>query len=211
MGFALLAGLATLLQFTKRGYPHYALLTAPLFVVAGVLALSTLQVSWAGRGVAPVVRFALLALMGLGLTRLVARPEFSVVRSGGRFPGPWPEGTSVSRELPEVQRLIAPGSEILLLPPRRNALHFSLRTRSTVLRSGYYWGASRPEMALQAARDPRVNAVLVVAPSGADDEAACEDVGCVAAIAGLPALGYQRRYLGEALVLWQRPLSPGTP
>jgi hypothetical protein len=122
--------LATLLQFAKRGYAHYALLTLPFALIA--IALS--------------VRWSFGAVRS---SPIRARLGFAAVVLAASLLGleAWAlPGTSGSDTVPlhlayaSSCEGIQPGDRLLLLPSRQNALHWACGTHARGTRWGYTFG-----------------------------------------------------------------------
>lgn len=204
--FALAAGVAALGQLIVRDYRHYALLGLPLLCVAGV-ALIAQGLVRAGALQRGRELFAPLAAVQGALALAVALVP-AEARSPSAFPQvpatEWPASRAAAADLEELRRQVAPGSQLVLLPPRRAAVHFLLGTRADRWPTGYFWGPPERGLALRVVRDPKVDAVLQVAPADGSDEVNVADFGVPEALAALPALGYVPVFRGRDLVLWRR-------
>jgi len=160
-----------LLQFSKRHYLHYALLTAPLAALA--IALSAMLLA----------RLAPRRLSASPLARTLALPLFVLpflrpqIDSGSvlyLFPPrwhepvtmlwlPWRLDPAVARDLEAARSHVRPGEDVLVLPPRRNEVHLTLGIRSVSFPLGYGWA---PASARAALASPGLRAVACVGTAG---------------------------------------------
>jgi hypothetical protein len=151
-GFALLAGLFALAQYIKRGYLHYALLAVPLLIAAVMLTATALvrRLPWRASG------WPETALIALVLARLMVMQS-----NPAELPTPWRAQPEIAADLEQLKHALSPGEDVLILPPRRNEIHFLLGTRSQSFPLGYSWapGSGLIEATL---RKPHLDAVLVV-------------------------------------------------
>jgi len=129
-GFALLAGLVAMVQFSKRGYLHYGLLPAPLLIAAVILtATALIRRLPAGAAVWPETTLVVAALAALLLSQRV--PDAP--------PAPWRTQPDIAADLVDLKGQLLPGEDLLIIPPRRNEIHFHLGTRSQSFAQGYNW------------------------------------------------------------------------
>lgn len=221
LAFSTIAALSTLAQFQRRGYLHYALLTAPFAVVAGVAGLSGL---WrrlrAGVAPDPILAFSLAAVLAVALVHAAPRfPQSPFSFEPSPLPPAWPDGTPAATDLMQIAAHVKQGEDLVLLPPERNKIHFMLGTRPLSLASGYGFGLGSRGIALGAAaavpgasgmglaavRSPSVHSVIAVAPMGPGSAVACAEVGCDEALRALPGLGFRKVVEGTSMTLWKRP------
>jgi hypothetical protein len=181
-GFALLAGLVALLQFSKRPYLHYALLPVPMLIV-GVTLVATalllrLPVRIEGWPEAAVVVAVLVGLL------VVDRGEIAQ-------PAPWRTRLDVAADLAQLKSELRPGEDLLVIPPRRNEIHFFLGTRSRSFAPGYSW-APGSGLLEAAVRNPGLDAVLVL-QTGLDETDALtwRLLECDRGVAALAPAGFQ--------------------
>ena len=149
-GLGATTALATLFQFSKRGYAHYALLTLPYALMAIALAaswtLERLRAFSAHAGVATVVSAA--SLLGVEAWAL-HRPQEPAS-------APLHEGY-----LPECDG-IRQGERLLLLPSRQNALHWACGTNARGTRWGYTFNfQERPDEYIAELAKPELTQVFV--------------------------------------------------
>jgi hypothetical protein len=199
--FSYVGFLGSLLQFTRRAYLHYAQVGLPFLVIAGALSAFTLWRRWDGsqnRGL------ALGIWGGLALCTVSLSPGGFGVRLPGEpklaFPTRWERGVEADLELvaPEVER----DSELLLLPPRRNVVHYRLGTRSVESPLSYGWGWEMG-LRLKELPWPKIRYVLVLRRE-ADRGKFWERYECEALERDLPRLGYKLRQRTSTLDLWER-------
>lgn len=161
-GFCVLAAVATLVQFARRPYLHYALLTAPpLIIAAVVLARQVVHEASRRSTRGEVWQWGLLFLGALpwayavvrpatvGVWRVVLPRDFAVQKL-------WHEQPEVRRDLEVLRRVVAPGDSLVVVPPRLNSIHYLLGSRSEAA-YGYSFGITRPDLDLE-----RLTRVLVV-------------------------------------------------
>ncbi len=146
--------IVTLLQYTKRGYAHYALLTLPFALIAIASAATW---SWerfrasldpkrlaVATGAAVV---AVAALLGAEAWALPAQPA---------LPPPLHE------KYLSMCEGIEPGKRLLLLPSRENALHWACGTNARGTRWGYTFNfQERPDEYVEELSKPDLTQVFV--------------------------------------------------
>lgn len=198
--FAAAAFAGSLLQFTRRPYLHYAQVGLPFLVIAAVLSGFTLWERWdrSRIGGRVLAIWAGLALCAGGLA-----PATFGLRLPGEalvFPTRWEEG--VAQDLDRIQPAVAEGSELLLLPPRRNVLHYRLGTRSVESPLSYGWGW---EMGLRLEELPWAKIRYVLVLRRPEDRGLIwERYGCGALEEALPEHGYELKARTTSLDLWER-------
>jgi hypothetical protein len=197
--FALLAGLVGLVQFSRRGYLHYALLPLPLLIVAITLVAGALVrrlpervAVWSETSLV----VAALAWLTLGQGAVSAPPA------------PWRARPDIAADLVALESLLQPGEDLLLIPPRRNEIHFHLGTRSQSFAPGYTWGAARGELEA-AVRRPELDAVLVLR-RGLDktDSVTWRTLECDRAVLALGPAGFRPVAKLRVSTLFRRTPSP---
>jgi hypothetical protein len=198
-GFALLAGLVALLQFSKRGYLHYALLSAPLLVAAVALVVSALVYRLPARSAVWVeATLVIAAVGGLALTHRGEVPP----------PAPWRAQADVAADLVALKSQLQPGEDLLIIPPRRNEIHFHLGTRSQSFAPGYTWGPGSGLLEA-AVHEPELDAVLVLR-TGLDrtDAETWRLLECDRAVLALGPAGFRRVAKLRASTLFRRGQPP---
>lgn len=215
--FALTGGLAALAQLGVRPYKHYALLAVPLVVVAlGLFLLEALGVARAEEGTsvgtppapspgpAPAVRAGPWRALRAPLAGLIALGAFAQLLDSDRelLTPSWPEGTAAVQELAELRGWLQAGTPLLLLPPRRYAVHYFLGTRADRGPLDYFWPSPDPARASRLLSD--VRDVMVVHAVDESDLAAERGFGVQAALARLEDAGFVRVYQGTSLELWRK-------
>ena len=194
-GFCLLAGLFALAQYLKRAYLHYALLSAPLLIASAMLTATALvrRLPERARGWPETALVAAVAawLLLIQLTTLVE-------------PSSWRAQPEIRADLWDLKGVLRPGEDLLIIPPRRNQIHFLLGTRSQSFPFGYSWapGNGLVEAAL---RKPELDAVLVLRTHlDQSDNEAWRALDCDRAVAGLGAAGFARVRSLRTMTLFRR-------
>lgn len=208
-GFCLLAGLSSLAQLRWRSYLHYLQLSLP-FLVVGCFVGARVLVSWMrGRLSGPLVT----SLPALALVFALARASsllpvtlFSLeVQSAPAWD--WPDEPA-SRDLDRLAEVVRPGEDLLVLPSRRNAVHYRLGTRSDSWPLGYIWPPREPGQypLFIRARKPELVLVLTSLVDGASraDRENCVQGDCAAAVSALPEAGYTVAARLPTMTLWRR-------
>lgn len=210
-GFSLFATIAAAAQYSKRPYLHYALLAAPF--VAIMVSVMAMQIVQAASALWPRMK-PLTSLTAAGLLTL---PMIGSAGSTGHFQlwppawtpavahgKPWHEAPEIASDLQSIQSVLAPGEDVLVLPTRRNVIHFMAGTRSVSNPDGYGWGPSDVSDALRA----KSLAAVVVLDRRILDESdleACKDVQCDRAIAMLAQAGFVESARFPTMTVWRRP------
>jgi hypothetical protein len=198
-GFCLLAGVVALVQFSRRGYLHYALLLLPLLIAAVTLAASALihrlperKAVWSETALV----VAALAWLMLGQ------------RAGGAPPAPWRAQPDIAADLVALKSQLRPGEDLLIIPPRRNEIHFHLGTRSQSYAPGYTWGMGNGLLEA-AVRKPELDAVLVLRRRlDKTDAATWRLLECDRAMAALGPAGFRPVAKLRASTLFRRARPP---
>lgn len=210
-GFSLLAVLATLVQFVKRDFLHYGLLAVPFLTIA-VIIVTIRMVQLAGRALPRLKLLITIAVTGLLLNPgivslspadnfqvwpLVSNPVVSTLE-------PWHEKDQLASDIRSISRLVAPGEDVLILPPSRNALHFLLGTRSLTNPHGYGWGPQDTSLTI---RSPSLKAIIVLDPRTFEgtERQTCNMIGCNRAVSALPENGFRVSSKLKTMTLWRRP------
>jgi len=214
VGFSLLAAIATFIQFSKRSSPHYGLLAAPYLAIA--VTVMAVRVAQSAGTVWPRLR-PIIALATAGFLTL---PAVGSMGKQGYFqawplvwnpvvlPEPlWHADVDVASDLESLATLVSPGEDVLVLPPRRNVVHFLLGSVSHTNPNGYGWGG--PWEALEAMRSSSPDAVIVIHPRSLQvgDSALCGTIACDRAISALPESGYRISSILTSMTLWRREAS----
>lgn len=205
--FLLASGAGGLLQFSVRGYPHYALLPIPM-LLAGIALSGHLGYRfiksrtndwflWRGAPfmllawlIASFATHSDLPLLSLGLGKTAALRE-------------WPYGFPAADALSTLK--VPPGTGALVLPPEHAAVHFLLGTRASGWREAYFWANPAPREALEAVRDPAVRLVVQRLPLLEYlDVPVCPAAQCAEAAKALPSLGYVEVLRTEDASVWRR-------
>jgi hypothetical protein len=148
--FAILAGLATLIQFRSRPYGHYALLGIPCLILVTLTCGHSLA-KWyffpVRRALLPhwlvamAVTFPVFVGDRDGLNLLLWNLRRSAPQAGD---SPWHEDPRVLEAVQQVSDRLPPGETIYVLPPYRTELYFLLEGHS-VSEFGYRFQAVSPE------------------------------------------------------------------
>jgi hypothetical protein len=177
VGFLLLSALATMIQYRWRSYYHYALLAIPGVVIAStVLAMrliAGLPATWRRNELFQILLLGIaafpLAYTGgstttLRVWRLTLDEDFA--------PGTiWRNQPGVRSDLQQIAGWVQPGTELVVLPMRRNCIHFLLGSRVVHYPLGYNWDA-QPQLLGETLASGKVSWVLVLTAglSRDDDE-----------------------------------------
>ena len=161
--------LVTLLQFTKRGYAHYALLTLPfaLMAIAPAAAWSWTRVcAYCGRARGPSAPWRVLLCVSIGV--IVVVKGLALEASAERRMPALATTLPHERDAALCDR-IRPGQRLLLLPSRDNALHWACGTTARGTRWGYTFNAQEtPEDDIAELRKPELTQVFVFATRSDD-------------------------------------------
>jgi hypothetical protein len=137
----------TLLQFEKRSYEHYALLTLPFALVAIALALRWALDALPGKR-AIFLGEAVALAFSIGLATLSKEPTVRDVPRDETLKG-------------DCSGILA-GQKLLLLPSRDNALHWACGTHARDTRWGYTFNwQERPDEYIAELEKPDLNQVFV--------------------------------------------------
>jgi len=144
----------TLLQYTKRGYLHYALLTLPFALIAIASAASwcwgKLRASLDPRHVGPAAAAAVVA---------IAVPLWA---EAWTLPAAPPPSALLHGRYLSMCTGIETGKRLLLLPSRENALHWACGTNARGTRWGYTFGfQERPNEYIEELAKPDLTQVFV--------------------------------------------------
>ncbi len=200
----------TLLQYRWRGYAHFSLIGAPCLVFTVAL------LAWAVWRMLPdaLRRHNLTHLFLLGLA---AAPL--LVSSGGAQAlhlwsfnpweraeriVPWHEQPDIVEDVAALRELVEDHDNLVILPPRRNVIHFLLGTRS-LTSSGYRFGFRNEGIDLPGIDWQTVDAVLVL-QQGLDstDVKIWSELECAAALEGAQAAGLRHWQGLHTMTLWMR-------
>lgn len=203
LAFATLAWLLTLVQFQKRGYPHYAQLGAPFLVTAaccgGQVLAERLRSACGPAGVGA----AALWLGSLLLWLPGSYSGFSLASLPTEQPlpqRPW-HAPTLQADLERLSGELPKGSEVLVLPPGRNEVYFSLGARALEVPFTYGFG---PEARLPGHGDmPWAKLEYVVVLLGESAQGALWELNdCQGLRESLPQHGYELVYASTALEVW---------
>lgn len=216
VGFALIAVLATTAQFAKRSYFHYVLLAAPFLAIA-VTSIGARIAQSAGAASPRLRPIFAIAAAGLFFLPAVAPasagflqvwpPVWNPVVAQAK---PWHQRPEIAADLRSLAKLLRPGEDVLLLPPRRNVVHLLNGTRSLSSPWGYGWD---PFDASKSVESGSLTAVVVLDQRtfDADDSATCERAGCDRAVAALPERGFRKVESMKTMTVWRRDHRPRNP
>lgn len=165
LSFTILSTVAGLLQFSKRGYLHYALLILPCVILASIIGfqfLLAISRPWFahrsfGQQIPLVLAAAALALFTMP-GKDAALHDFTNMLNPPQAPN------SIVHHQPELSALcskLQPNSFLLIIPARHNEVHWECGTRTIGLPLGYGWENLQPAAYVAALNNPRVTQVLV--------------------------------------------------
>jgi hypothetical protein len=206
VGFSVVAGLATLLQFSKREYLHYALLTAPFMAIAAVILLERASARIASRWPGASVLASCALCYALALPLIAPNPgpgHFHVwpvtEDSGVNKQALWHDKPAITADIRSARAIIRPTDQVLVLPQRRNVVHLLLETRSPT----YRWGGREP---LEVLRSPELRFVLVLDESVLDvtDAATWKAQRTDEAVAALEDQGFASVMELKTMTIWRR-------
>jgi hypothetical protein len=164
-GLCALSGAAGLLQFSKRGYFHYAMLVLPSAIITGGLAIyfgkrwlgEIMRSPWRAATPAIVVAAAAFAWFSIAGTRQFLQDASAQLTSPTRWT------TDEMGTLAPVCSAVRPAESLLLIPPRDNRIHWLCRTRPMDLKFTHSWEAREPERYIPLLSAPSLHQVLVLA------------------------------------------------
>jgi hypothetical protein len=207
--FLIVAALASLIQFQKRPYLHYALLTAAMaapgiaLILRGII--SNLPGSLRNKIVLQPLLLLILMLPFVRPTtassgvlyffplRTTQPVEFYPIRRAD---------PAVSQDLETARRFLRPGEDVLVLPPRRNEVHLTLGTRSRSYPHGYRWAPADAAVVVQS--ESLDGVVVLKPPLDSTDVATWNYTNSAAAVAALPLHGFVRIADLERMSIWRR-------
>jgi hypothetical protein len=162
LGICFFAATATLVQFTKRGYLHYGLLTLPFALLAAAAAASLMR----ERLGAIVGRHATLSMaIGVAAWLVLAALMLCAAADWARREPLAPPQHDAYRP---VCSALDKGERLLLLPSRENALHWACGTHAAGTAGGYSWSFKEtPEDYIEELRKPELRQVFVFRPASA--------------------------------------------
>jgi hypothetical protein len=168
LGLSIFSTWGGLIQFSKRGYLHYALLPLPSAIIASGLALYVVA-RWFHQqtGDRPWLDGAVLALGTAALfwvswagTALANEAIRAVV-----LPTRWTTQQDRGKVFAPLCKHVQPGTDLLLIPPRENRVHWFCRTRSVSWKVKQDWEPTDPARYLPTLASPEVRQVFVFAKS----------------------------------------------
>lgn len=153
LGLSVFSALGALIQFSKRGYLHYALLPLPSAIIASGLALYLVSRllhqhaevrSWLGVTAlaAGTAAFFWVSWTGVAL----ANEAIKLVAAPTR----WTTQEDMGRVFSPICKHVQPGRDLLLIPPRENRVHWFCRTRSVSWKVKLDWEPTLPARYLPA-------------------------------------------------------------
>jgi hypothetical protein len=162
VGICFFAAAATLIQFARRGYAHYALLTLPFALLAAAAAASLLR----ERLAAIVGRHATLS-MSIGVATWLVLAALMLHAAAD-----WARRKSLAPPQHDAYRPVCSaldkGERLLLLPSRENALHWACGTHAAGTAWGYTYNFQEaPEDYIEELRKPELRQVFVFRPASA--------------------------------------------
>jgi len=209
VGFSLFASLATFLQFSKRPYLHYALLLAPFLSIAAVTTAFELsrKLSAIGNGLRSIVFVLIAGLLCVPLIESKYGHSNFHVWPPAWNPSvaheiPWHMQPDVASDLPVIATLVAPGEDLMVLPPRRYIVHFLFGSR--IASTARVW--AKQESAYNSLKSPTLDSVLIIDRRAFDlaDVEFCKSVQCSFPDSALVELGFVKAAEGKTMTLWRR-------
>ena len=98
---------------------------------------------------------------------------------------------------------VSPGEDLVVLPPRQNAVHFILGTRPKSFRRGYTWKPA-PKLIMESFETGGATYALVITELPHGEETVWNTFKCAEVAQALPALGFQQVTRGAGMTLWKR-------
>jgi hypothetical protein len=209
VGFAILAASGTLVQFMRRPYMHYALLCLPFIVTAAIIAANDLLRRLPDHvRKAPLTALLLLHLAALPLLWGSEDPRNARLLRDWLKPEPyrhlcWYEQPDVAKDLTELKDLIPAGTDLLVIPPRRNSIHFVLGTSPQSFANGYNWAPDAP-LLYETISKPSLNAVLVINKLGPGDQQNWDGFECDRAIEKMRDESFIPAVSLRTVTLWRK-------
>jgi hypothetical protein len=165
LGLSIWSALGGLLQFSRRGYLHYALLILPSVITAAGLAVF-LVATWIQQSVHLRSRLvAPIAIAGITLFLWVTSAGAAdFVRYAAEqiaSPTQRVRADETRKAFAPLCERVRPGSDLLLIPSRDNIVHWLCRTRSLSYRAGYGWWPDDLGLYLDALPSPSLEYVFV--------------------------------------------------
>lgn len=209
LGVAVLSALGCVLQFSRRGHLHYALLFLPSAIIAGGLALHVVA-AFLNRQTRRWPRFAeAAAIIGTVLFLLVnsaGTTDFvRYISSQIVSPTRWMPHDALRQAFAPLCTRVEPGSGLLLIPQRQGIVHWECRTRAVSPVVGYRWGPMEAAYYLTAASLPEAAGVFVFAErSGEYEQLFFRDNDRTRIIQELERLGFHETFSFDAGQLYQK-------
>jgi len=165
LGLSVWSALGGLLQFSRRGYLHYALLILPSAITAAGLAVWIVttwieqSVRLRSRLVAPVAIAGIALFLWVNSAGAADFVRYAAEQIASPTQRVRPDETR--KTFAPLCERIRPGSDLLLIPSRDNILHWICRTRSVSYRAGYGWWPGDLGPYLDALSSPSLDHVFV--------------------------------------------------
>lgn len=169
LGIAIFATLGCLIQFTKRGYLHYAMLLLPSALIAAGLGLYAVikLLGWSARvwrrPAVPLVMLGTAVFLwtnSAGATALV-RDTSAMATASTR----WLTHEDIGRTFTPLCSRVGPGTDLLLIPPRENQIHWFCRTQPVDTKIKNSWESPDPRNYRPVLASPAVRNVFVLSPN----------------------------------------------
>jgi len=210
LGISLCSALGAMLQFSKRGYLHYALLMLPSLLLIAGLTIDAL-VRWlvpfmqrlrdAERSSAWTGIALLVALHGAGLPAFAqhAAAQLNTPSKAAGFT------ERVKETFPPLCRHVPPGSELLLIPSREQVVHWMCGTRAIAYKQGYAWWSLSPDPYLEALSSPDLSYAFVFSDNaGPYEQRFFLENGRAGIDQALKRLGFRDAFTFEGGTLYRR-------
>ena len=213
LGLAVLSALGCVLQFSRRGYLHYALLFLPSAIIAGSLALYVVAI-FLNRQARRWPRFAetavIIGMVSFLLVNSAGTTDFvRYVSSQIASPTRWMPHDALRQVFAPLCARVEPGSGLLLIPQRQGIIHWECRTRAASPVVGYRWAPMEAADYMTAASLPTAASVFVFAErSGEYEQLFFGDNDRTRILQELARLGFRLVFTSQTGDLFQKSGGP---
>ncbi len=209
LGITVLSALGCVLQFSRRGHLHYALLFLPSAIIAGGLTLYVVAVfldrqtrRWPRFAEAAAIIGTVLFLLvnSVGTTDFVRYASAQIAS-----PTRWMPHDTLRQVFAPLCTRVEPGSGLLLIPQRQGIVHWECRTRAVSPVVGYRWGPMEAAYYMIAASSPAAANVFVFAERyGEYEQLFFRSNDRTRILRELERLGFRETFSFDAGQLYQR-------
>jgi hypothetical protein len=142
-GLNVLSMLACLAQYSKRAYPHYALLQLPSLIIASLLELNK-WLSFLTNRRLPLKWIGLISVMAITIIvyftpGVILGKKYEALKNVLIKPILWNERSRIGMEFSEVCNHVRAKEDLFIVLPRNNLIHWICGTRSVSWPHGYRW------------------------------------------------------------------------